>query len=237
MNDNEARTLLRNLLDRVEKVDGGYRLAGLLTEGELGAIRVALAGLAEAVEIEGEERNLTAAEPAIVEAVGVDRTAIDVDLPKDVRICLDFGTAMSKATLVEESGDEERVEALQLGEIAGQQSSDYLLLSSVYISDDGVLLFGEVAVERSYQEGMDGRRQRLDNIKRRMSETGWEEEVLPEYNPTEVDVTYGDMVLGYLTYFTWTANECAKGSATAYCRGGLRSPRSVVRSGARSKRG
>ncbi len=209
MNVNEAATLLRNLLDRVEEVDRGYQLVGLLTEGELNAIRVALAGLGEAVKLEGEELSLAAAEPT-VETLGVDRSAIDVDLPKDVRICLDFGTAMSKATLVEDSGDEERVEVLQLGEIAGQQSSDYLLLSSVYISDDGVLMFGELAVERSYQEGLDGNRQRLDNIKRRMSEDGWEERVPLEYNPTKVDVTYGDMVLGYLTYFTWTASECAK---------------------------
>lgn len=214
MNLNEAKVLIKNLLGRIEDTDGGYRLVGRLTNAELQAIEFGLKAL------EGQiERDVEVGEPPAAVArfpelgtTDLDRTAVDADLRADIRMCLDFGTAMSKATLVEDEyeGGQERTEVLQLGVAAGQQSHDYLLLSSVYISNDGVLMFGESAVERSHQEGMGGGRRRLDNIKRRISEDGWDEKVSPEYNPTNTPVTYGDMVLAYLTYFTWTANACLR---------------------------
>ena len=210
MDSTEAAILLRNLLGRVEVVDGSHRLAGRITDQELAAIRLGLNSLG-AVEVEAGTPEPTS-DPAIAspETLRVDRAAMGVDTRTDVRMCLDFGTAMSKATLVQDNGDEESIEVLQLGVIAGQRDSDYLLLSSVYVSNDGVLMFGELAVERSHQEGVDGSRQRLDNIKRRITEEGWEETVPAAYNPTDTVVTYGDMVLAYLTYFTWAANGCAR---------------------------
>lgn len=208
----EARILLGNLIRRIEKADGGYRLDGRLTEGEVCALEVGLAGLGQRFETL-EARPLVAAQPPAAAGIGtveVDRTALDADIPKGVRFCLDFGTAMSKATLVDDTEGEERIHVLPLGSVVDQSKHEYLLLSSVYVSDDGALLFGEAAEVRSHEEGLDGSRQRLDNIKRRMSEEGWNDNVSAEYNPTDLTVTYGDMVLAYLTYLTWVANECLR---------------------------
>ena len=131
--------------------------------------------------------------------------------PRNVRLCLDFGTAMSKATLVQDDADNEseEIHVLHLGVPGDQEEiSEVMLISSVYIDNDGKLWFGKAAVDRSMVEGGDGSRQRLDNIKRRLSEEGWDEEVGPRFNPTSVPITNGDMVLAYLMFMTWTVNSC-----------------------------
>ncbi len=28
------------------------------------------------------------------------------------------------------------------------------------------------------------------------------------FNPTDIEITYGDMILAYLMYLTWTVNHC-----------------------------
>ena len=68
--------------------------------------------------------------------------------------------------------------------------------------------FGKAAIDYSMPEGADGSRGRLDNIKRRLSEEGWEEQVNRRFNPTALPVSYGDMVLAYLAFLTWTINRC-----------------------------
>ena len=83
-----------------------------------------------------------------------------------------------------------------------------MLISSVYIDNEGILWFGKQAIDRSMIEAGDGSRQRLDNIKRRLSEEGWEEQVGAIFNPTETPITNGDMVLAYLMYLNWTVNHC-----------------------------
>src|SRR5690554_4144416 len=63
----------------------------------------------------------------------------DEPVSEDYRLCIDFGTAMSKVTLVhdgagKDGGDE--IQVLELGDVAGQDPSDgplELLISSVYI--------------------------------------------------------------------------------------------------------
>lgn len=131
---------------------------------------------------------------------------------KDIRLCLDFGTAMSKATLVEDDEDDssEDIHVLRLG-IPGDQEeiSEVMLISSIFIDSTGILWFGKKAVEMSLLEGGDGSRQRIDNIKRRLSEEGWNEKVGPRLNPmTDIEITFGDMVLAYLMFLTWTVNSC-----------------------------
>lgn len=144
---------------------------------------------------------------------------VDLDLgslslpspPTDVRLCLDFGTAMSKATLVEDndSVESEAIHVLQLGVPGDQEEiNEVMLISSVYIDNEGSLWFGKAAVDLSMVEGGDGSRQRLDNIKRRLSEDGWNEEVGPKFNPTDIAITNGDMVLAYLMFMTWAVNSC-----------------------------
>ncbi|WP_079880719.1 hypothetical protein [Vibrio parahaemolyticus] len=147
----------------------------------------------------------------------VDYTALNTsifDLPlghSNSRVCLDFGTAMSKATLVheDEHDDEiEDIEVITLG-IPGDQEeiSENMLISSVFIDDEGSVWFGKAAVEMSrIQTGIE-KRQRIDNIKRYLSEEGLGERVPKLFNPTNTELSFEDMVLAYLAYFTWTMNE------------------------------
>ncbi len=151
--------------------------------------------------------------------MGITKARIDLDLstlsspppPKNVRLCLDFGTAMSKATLVEDDddGESEEIQVLRLGVPGDQEEvSEVMLISSVYIDEDGKMWFGKAAVDRSMVAGGDGTRQRLDNIKRRLSEEGWNEQVGPRLNPTDLSITYGDMVLAYLMFMSWAVTNC-----------------------------
>jgi len=77
----------------------------------------------------------------------------------DVLICLDFGTAMSKA-FATVSPDIHL--DLELGKSAG--GSGYTLPSSVFIGDDGKAYFGFEAIDQS-QDLVDSGRERLDSIK------------------------------------------------------------------------
>ena len=151
-----------------------------------------------------------------------DKKKILVEVPsyfndpvsENFRLCIDFGTAMSKVTLVhdgagKDGGDE--IQVLELGDVAGQDPSDgpfELLISSVYISNDGLVYFGKSALEVSEQEAESGGHQRIDNMKRFLSEDGVDQVLTGEFNPTGIEIDYRDIVLFYLVYLTWVINQC-----------------------------
>lgn len=149
---------------------------------------------------------------AVNNAIAVELDISVFDLPKppiNTRLCLDFGTAMSKAALVEDDDDEfEEIMVLELG-IPGDQEeiSEVMLVSSVFIDDDGLLWFGQSAVEVAKDQPEDSNRQQLDNIKRYLSEEGLNVKVSDMFNPTDIDITYGDLILSYLMYLTWCVNH------------------------------
>ena len=235
----DASVLLRNLVGRIEiQDDGSGTLAGKLTADELAALKVAgdlidrSLGDDEDPVVKGSSG--TQCTPTIVDAEGssqicrgtpgecgsleeasevrLDLRALNLRVVRDdARICLDFGTAMSKATLVIDGDDRETedIRVLPLGRPGNQEEiSETMLISSVYIDNGGIVRFGKAAIDYSMPEGADGSRGRLDNIKRRLSEEGWEEQVDKRFNPTSLPVSYGDMVLAYLAFLTWTVNRC-----------------------------
>ena len=208
----EAKVLLRNLLDRIQRLDDGtMNLPGVLTTKEVEALRYLIDDDRDPTPVILGNEHVEAPVDLKRENVELDLTSLGGDEPVEyVRVCLDFGTAMSKATLIDDRDEGvEAIEVLQLGIPGDQQEvDDVMLVSSVYIDNDGMLRFGHAAFEKSLLEGDDGSRQRLDNIKRRLSEDGWEENVGQLYNPTDIPVTYGDLVLAYLSYMTWTVNCC-----------------------------
>ena len=225
MEEGKASILISNLLERVETDSNGkMSLPGLLTVNELKALQFAIVKLGGAVtELSGTLATPQSA-PASVEA-GPTTQPMDVvppaapsreldlsvlKLPQvgDMRLCLDFGTAMSKATLVLD-GTEEQIFVLELGKPGDQEEiSNVMLISSVYIDNAGLIWFGKNAVDRSLVEGEDGSRQRLDNIKRRLSEDGFDDVVgTPVFAPQGVKVTYGQMILAYLMFLTWATNR------------------------------
>ena len=211
----EAQVLLKNLLHRIRETDGVMQLPGVLTMDEVEALRLLLgdfdhgpsAPIRSAVSL---PRSGCDSDSANTRARDLVLSAFDEYEHNDgVRLCFDFGTAMSKATLVRDDDHGEIIETLRLGVPGGQEQIDeFMLISSVYIDDDGILRFGKAAFEKSLLEGVDGSRQRLDSIKRRLSEDGWDEKVEAPYNPTGVSIRYADMVLAYMAYMTWTANCC-----------------------------
>jgi molecular chaperone HscA len=140
--------------------------------------------------------------------VTINSSVLSLPQIENMRLCLDFGTAMSKATLVHDD-EPEHIVVLELGKPGDQeQLSPVMLISSVYIDNEGLIWFGKSAVDRSQIEGNDGSRQRLDNIKRRLSEDGYNELVrTPTFAPDGVKVTYGEMIIAYLMFLTWATNR------------------------------
>jgi len=219
----QIRILIENLLARVvSDVNGGMHLPGVLTNCELQALRAVTAKLGDpvaescdpefapvvtSIPFDADYEEPAAPKPVTVENIELDRSVLDMPPVEGMRLCLDFGTAMSKATLVQD-GDLEQIHVLELGRPGDQEEiSAVMLISSVYIDNNGRIWFGKSAVDRSLLEGGDGSRQRLDNIKRRLSEDGFDEIVSPLFNPSSISVTYGEMILAYLMFMTWATNR------------------------------
>lgn len=233
MDRTEAKILVKNLLRRIKPIDAEqFELAGVITDGELAALHYALAMLdgGEPVQVVPPSSSLIptgspvfhqTAKTATTDEQGDDDFPIELnlsifDLPKPSskeRLCLDFGTAMSKATLVMNDLDDDEMEeihVLELG-IPGDQHevSDTMLISSLYIDNKGFFWFGKKAVDRSAVEGRDGERMRIDNVKRYLSESAMQTSVAGMYNPTPNELTGGDVLLAYLMFMTWATNAVA----------------------------
>lgn len=224
MEDIEARILIANLLARVATdATGTMSLPGVLTTAEHRALHAAvtrLGGTAAAMPLASSPvspdtplQGEAAPPPPVVPASvppgpPINASALSLPQVEGMRLCLDFGTAMSKATLVLDS-EPEQIVVLELGKPGDQeQISPVMLISSVYIDNAGLIWFGKNAVDRSLVEGEDGSRQRLDNIKRRLSEDGFDDVVrTPIFAPPGVEVTYGQMILAYLMFLTWATNR------------------------------
>lgn len=233
----EAKILLKNLLSRIKPVDAGqFELAGILTDGEVGALnylyeQVSLPQLASVGSLsagvtialsEPQEVVLPSQEAAsdFAQAILVVEPCVELNLeifdlpnaPTTARLCMDFGTAMSKATLVindEDSDDYEEIVVLELGLPGDQQEvSDTMLISSVFIDGSGFLWFGKNAVDRSLIEGAEGERLRIDNVKRYLSEDAMHSVASEKFNPTDIVMNFGDLLLAYLMFMTWTVNAC-----------------------------
>lgn len=125
----------------------------------------------------------------------------------DVMLCLDFGTAMSKAFAMTSAG--EHLD-LELGRAAGE--SGYAVPSSVFIGDDRRVYFGHEALRVSENMNERGRR-RLDSIKGSLSLRNGEDldgagcQLGPDLNPTGVHLSEGDLLRIYLAYLTFVTNQ------------------------------
>lgn len=222
----EAQIILANLRERIEQgSDGKHRLSGIVTTAEVAALDFFCTRTSDtapaftpqisapavvAPPAEAAQALLSACSPAAIEEdVALDLSVLSlppIDLP--YRVCLDFGTAMSKATFVHdnERDDMEEIQVLMLGIPGDQEQIDeVMLVSSVFIDANGLLWFGQHAVEQA-QAAPEGTAARMDNIKRALSEGNLAEPVDLTHNPTPYSLTYEDVVLAYLTFFTWTIN-------------------------------
>jgi len=217
MDQKTASVLLASLLERIER----DHTIGAVSSLEKHALQLALQALggAEATAtapvitpIRPDSRQGPFPRPVDAPVVAATTppkvdlvlTSIERDSPTnpEVMLCLDFGTAMSKAFATVYPDDHRE---LPLGEIAGRQG--YTLPSSVFIGDDGKAYFGFEAIDLS-QELVESGRERLDSIKhwlslRREGNLDGESCVLqPSLNPTAVRLTQGDLIRIYLAYLT-----------------------------------
>lgn len=133
--------------------------------------------------------------------VSLNLTSVRRSMPSNstVLLCLDFGTAMSKAFA--SAGSDEYLE-LELGAAVGREG--FALPSAVFISDDGKVYFGQEAIDQS--EAAPPGRERLDSIK------GWltlrsggdlDGQLGPNLNPhSKVKLSEADLLRLYFAYLT-----------------------------------
>ncbi len=131
----------------------------------------------------------------------------------DMRLCIDFGTAMSKAWAALDSI--EKTLPLNLGKAAGGKDR-FTLPSAIFISAGERVFFGDEAEAQHRQELDDGRRI-FDNIKRILSETevGLDLNEVPvdkTIDPTDAGITKGDLLVLYLGWLTDSALAALKRS-------------------------
>lgn len=228
MDKKTAAYLLASLLERMQR-DGN---TGSVSSHEIKALRLALQSLDPDADSPAVQELLPssprpseasvqlatdsskplpppAAQPLALPDVKLVLDALHQSGPSDegVLLCLDFGTAMSKAFA--SLAPDEHLD-LELGAAAGR--SGYTLPSSIFIADDGKVYFGQEAIDRS--EGlMDSGRQRLDSIKAWLSQQkegnldGDARILQKSWNPTEFKLTQGDLIRIYLAYLTDIANQ------------------------------
>lgn len=122
-------------------------------------------------------------------------------------LCLDFGTAKSKAFAATDEEDPELL-ALPIGKADGDlDGSVHEVSSSIWIDDDGKLFMGAEAVRRGIDYGGSSR-DRLDSLKQVISQpnsesdhTQLERELPKEMDPT-LTLTFSDAIIIYLAYLT-----------------------------------
>ena len=217
MDKKTAAILLASLLERIER----DQAIGAASSHERQALRLAvqaLGGEDSPVSLSPPVHLPTAPTPIVADAptespcIALVLSSIQREerTAPDALMCLDFGTAMSKAFA---SIFPDQHLDLALGLAAGKEG--YALPSSVFIADDYKAYFGFEAIEMS--QGLENSgRERLDSIK------GWislqqegsldgDANVLSKaMNPSGVKLTQGDLLRIYLAYFTDVAEHALK---------------------------
>ena len=137
-------------------------------------------------------------------------------------LCLDFGTAKSKAFAATDDEEDPELLPLPIGKADGDpDGSVHEVSSSVWIDDDGLLFMGSEAVNRGFDYG-NPTRQRLESLKLHL-ELNYNqlERVLPEKIDPTSTLTYLDAIFAHLAYLTDLATtelESAQGVRTRYMR-------------------
>ena len=121
----------------------------------------------------------------------------------ELRLCLDFGTAMSKAWAT--GRDETETLTLVLGT---NTAGDRVLAveSAIFIDDTGRIFIGGAA-ERNFRPFVGANRRLYGNIKRLLSDAEPESDLFtrplaPEIDPTSSGLSSGDLLVLYLAWLT-----------------------------------
>ena len=244
----EAALLLKNLLDRLDADAAADRpqFRGVVSDAEREALRELLVGVGPSrssppdppvealVEPPESTQPTETAEPPEEDATETTSPAVELNLdalrpdvspPPEWVLCLDFGTAKSKAFAATDDEEDPELEPLAIGEDDDDlDGSVYEVSSCVWIDDDGRLFVGSEAVKRGMNYGGEFRRP-LDSLKQQISQVdpvdGSAE--LQGRLPKDVDptstLTYADAITIYLAYLTDLATTAvARRVETRYVR-------------------
>jgi hypothetical protein len=229
-----AKVLLNSLVQRVEQdATGKLRINGIITTHEYEALQAALEALTRSAGSVQASSTQTSDPCPVVRLVthearpaqgttalsdsGEARTPIAALVKDPARLgdpeptatlCIDFGTAKSKAyaTTVDDGGVVREI-PLALGSAGGE--SGYPLTSAVWIDESGAMFFGMEAVNR-HIDRRDGTRRRIESLKQELSQGSRESlrsSLSPAENPTPVRLTRGDVLTAYLAFLTDAAES------------------------------
>lgn len=228
MKDSEARGLLKSLLARLDADAAAERplFRGVVSDAERDALRAVL-GVADSPppwpSVDPVVADPGETTPAGVE-LNTDALRHDASPALEWVLCLDFGTAKSKAFAATDDEEEPDLEPLPVGQADDDlDGAVHEVSSCVWIDDDGRLFVGSEAVKRGMNYG--GDRRPLDSLKQEISQVDPEdgEAELARKLPGDVDptstLTCADAItiyLGYLTDLATTALEPRAG--TRYVR-------------------
>ena len=219
MKESEALGLLKNLLARLDADAEAERplFRGVVSDAERAALRTVLGGAgssrpstepAAPVEpVAGPSEEGSAETPLPAVELNTDVLRLDASPAPEWVLCLDFGTAKSKAFAATDDEEQPDLEALPVGQADNDlDGSVHEVSSCVWIDDDGRLFVGSEAVKRDMNYG--GERRPLLSLKQEISQVDPEDGAaeLDRKLPGDVDptstLTCADAIAIYLAYLT-----------------------------------
>lgn len=199
MNTEKNKAIIRSLIGRLNPKGKAYELpGGILSEDEVNILR-------QIGDVPSANDNKETEESS---GYGLIQKAFNGEGPpeEEIRLCLDFGTAMSKAWAV--CGNVDDTIPLVLGRMAAKDDPlDTLVVpSSIFISQSGQIYFG-YAAERQHRQENDTDRKCFDNIKQLLSDAEVGQELddvslSPEIDPTKSGLSKGYLLVLYLAWLT-----------------------------------
>jgi len=192
-----ALVLIRSFVQRIERNSGAenYTLRGTISLEEFRALELLSGQSSEPVTTTTAKTVSYKLNLACIESVEKS--------PEDLLLCIDFGTAMSKAWATGSRPD--RQIPLLLGLRAGQ-GSGLPLVSAVFIARNGRLYFGKAAETLGNDNARHGHK-RFDNLKRILSQGADDRDpdavpIAREINPTSTEISQGELIVLYLAFLT-----------------------------------
>ena len=229
--NSEALLLLKNLLARLDADAGTERpqFLGVVSEAERNALRLLVEG---SIEPSPAGAGVAEPSPSFPDPVPSDQLNTNVlqyraSPEPDWMLCLDFGTAKSKAFAATD-GEPPKLEPLPIGKADEDlDESVHEVSSSIWIDDEGLLFLGSEAVKRGSRSNdrSAASRRRFDSLKQQLSLLRGDDGPEQLERPLERDVdptatlTRLDAVTIYLAYLTDLATTALKSRiGTRYVR-------------------
>lgn len=221
MKESEAHRLLKNLLDRLDADAEAERplFRGVVSDAERGALRAVLGvsggapprsaaePVAPAEPVAGTSEEGSAETPVAAVELNTDALRLDASPAPEWVLCLDFGTAKSKAFAATDDEEQPELEPLPVGSADDDlDGSVHEVSSCVWIDDDGRLFVGSEAVKLGMNHGAE--RRPLASLKQEISQVDPEDgqAELARKLPVDVDptstLTCADVIAIYLAYLT-----------------------------------